>query len=65
MQKNAADTERYVIKQAKGGRHFFNLRARNGQVIGTSQMYKSDSGLKNGIRAIAKNAPKAKVQAVG
>lgn len=31
-------------------------KAANGQVIGQSQQYKSESGLKNGIASVAKNA---------
>lgn len=44
----------------KGSR--FNLKAGNGQVIGTSQMYKSASGLRNGIKSVRVNAPVAEVE---
>ena len=40
----------------------FNLVAGNGQVIGTSQTYKSDSGLKNGIESVRENAPIAAIE---
>ena len=39
----------------------FNLRARNGQVIGTSETYESAKSRDNGIASVAKNAPDAKV----
>nr|WP_303048837.1 YegP family protein [Phaeobacter sp. HF9A] len=39
----------------------FNLKASNGQVIGTSQSYTSASGRDNGIESVKKNAPDAEV----
>ena len=59
MQKNAPDDDRYERKEAKDGRHYFNLKAGNHQVIGTSQMYKSASSMENGIESVKKNAPEA------
>ena len=52
---------KYVIKQAKTG-YKFDLVATNGEVIASSQIYKSDSGLKNGIASVKKNAPVAAVE---
>lgn len=56
VKKNSQDVKRFEVKEAKDGRKFFNLKSTNGQIIGSSQMYKSDSGLKNGIASIQKNA---------
>jgi len=53
--KNGGDEGRFEIKEAADGRKYFNLKAGNGEVIGTSQMYKSESGLKNGIASVGKN----------
>ena len=39
----------------------FNLMASNGQVIGVSQNYDSDSGRDNGIASVARNASDAAV----
>ena len=55
VQKNAADAGRFETKAAKDGRHYFNLKAGNHQVIGTSQMYKSTDGRDNGIASVQKN----------
>lgn len=41
VQKNCANDARYVKKEAANGKHFFNLRAGNHQVIGTSVMFDS------------------------
>lgn len=65
VKQNAPEDKHYVIKDAADGSQFFNLNAANGQVIGKSQMYKSASGLKNGIESVKKNAPGAQVQEVG
>ncbi|MBQ4821924.1 YegP family protein [Aquimarina sp. MMG016] len=59
VQKNASEDGRYERKTAKDGRFFFNLKATNGQVIGSSQMYSSESGMENGINSVKENAPGA------
>ncbi len=61
VRKNSADMNRFEIKEAKNGKFHFNLKAGNGQVIGTSQMYASESGAKNGCESVGKNAPDAEV----
>jgi len=63
VQKHCADANNFVKKVAKDGRVFFNLMASNGQVIAKSQMYKSRSGMNNGIKSIMNNAPGASVVA--
>lgn len=61
VKKNALDEKRFEVKEAKNGKFHFNLKASNGQVIGSSQLYASESGLKNGITSVSKNAPAAEV----
>jgi len=56
VQKNAPLDKRYETKEAKNGKFHFNLKSGNGQVIGSSQMYASLSGLKNGIESVKRNA---------
>ncbi|GAA3521723.1 YegP family protein [Aquimarina addita] len=60
VQKNAAEDGRYERKTSKDGKFFFNLKAGNGQVIGSSQMYSSESGMENGIKSVLENAPESK-----
>lgn len=62
VQKNAAEDARFERKETKAGKHMFNLKATNGQVIGTSESYESTSGRDNGIQSVKKNAPDARVQ---
>ncbi len=59
VKKNASEDGRYERKTAKNGKFFFNLKAGNGQVIGSSQMYSSESGMENGINSVKENAPDA------
>ena len=52
---------KYVIKETKTG-FTFRLKAGNGEVIGTSEVYKALASCKNGIASVAKNAPIAAVE---
>lgn len=61
VKKNAPDDSRYERKEAANGKHHFNLKAGNHQVIGSSQMYVDVSGMNNGIESVKKNAPEAEV----
>ncbi len=62
VKKNCADNGRFERKTASDGRFFFNLTATNGQIIGSSQMYKSAGGRDNGIEAVQRVAPAAPVE---
>lgn len=61
VKKNAPDDARYERLTAKNGDPYFNLKASNGQVIGTSEMYSSTAAMENGIASVKKNAPDAEV----
>jgi len=43
----------------KAGEFRFRLKARNGEVIATSEGYKSKASCENGIASVKKNAPEA------
>ena len=60
VKKNSLEDSKYERKQAKNGKWFFNLKATNGQIIGTSEMYESEKNRENGIASVKKNAPDAK-----
>ena len=64
IQKNCGDDARYEKKTAKNGKFHFNVKATNGQIIGSSQMYSAATGMNNGIESVKKNAPNAKVNEV-
>ena len=61
VKKNSANPERFVKKTTDSGKFRFNLTASNGQVIGTSESYSSESSRDNGIKSVAKTAPDAAV----
>ncbi|MCX7545700.1 YegP family protein [Marinicella gelatinilytica] len=61
VRKHAADESNFECREAKDGRKYFILKASNGQEIGRSQMYKSESGCMNGIASVAKNAGGASI----
>jgi uncharacterized protein YegP (UPF0339 family) len=44
---------------AADGRYHFNLKAANGEVIGTSQMYSGAQAMENGILSVRMNAADA------
>ncbi len=47
---------KFELKKAKDGQFMFNLKASNGQVILSSELYKQKSSAENGIESIRKNA---------
>ena len=47
----------FEIKRAKNKEFYFNLKAVNGEVILTSETYKTRAGAKNGIKSVKKNGP--------
>ncbi len=62
VRKNSQDDSMFDRKTAKDGSPYFSLKASNGQVIGDSQMYSSESAMENGIASVRTNAPKATVE---
>ncbi len=62
VKKNSADDSKFERKTAANGKFHFSLKAGNGQVIGTSQMYASEAGMENGIASVKNNAPGADVK---
>ena len=61
VKKNSQNKARFDKKVAANGKPFFNLMATNGQVIGSSQMYASETTCDNGIASVMKNAPEAAI----
>lgn len=51
VKKNAAEAKRYERAVAQSGKHYFNLKASNGQVIGTSMMHDDEASLEAAISA--------------
>lgn len=49
----------FIIEKSKNDKFQFNLTAKNGQVILTSEQYNTKSACQNGIESVKKNAPDA------
>jgi hypothetical protein len=58
---NSQDDSRYDRRTAVNGKDYFVLKARNGEIIGKSQLYSTRSGMENGIASVKFNAPKAEI----
>lgn len=52
---------KFVIRKTNTGLTF-NLKAGNGEVIATSEVYKTEASCRKGIASVQKNAPVAKVE---
>ncbi len=61
VRKNSLNEKAFEKTVTAGGQFRFNLKAPNGQVIGTSQNYKSEDSRNNGIKSVMKNAIEAKI----
>jgi len=55
----AVDEGKFERKAAANGKLYFNLKATNGQVIGSSQMYENEASRDKGIASVMTNAPTA------
>jgi uncharacterized protein YegP (UPF0339 family) len=61
VKKNCLDEKCFDKKQTDSGKYRFNLKSTNGQVIGSSQSYDSESGCNNGMASVTRNAPDAAI----
>ena len=52
---------KFVVKQVKNG-VMFNLKAGNGEVIATSEIYTTEAACMSGIESVRKNAVEAKLE---
>lgn len=62
VKRNSQDDSKFDRKTSANGKPYFNLKATNGQIIGTSEMYESEAGRDNGIESVKKNAPEATIE---
>ncbi|MDG3582895.1 YegP family protein [Galbibacter pacificus] len=62
VRTNSQNDDHFERLTATDGSPYFNLKASNGQVIGTSEMYSGNSAMENGIASVKTNAPKAEIE---
>jgi uncharacterized protein YegP (UPF0339 family) len=56
VRANAGEEKQYALKEGINDKVYFNLKAKNHQVILSSQGYANESGAKNGVKSTMKNA---------
>ena len=53
---------KFELYEDKAGEFRFRLKAKNGEIIGTSEGYKAKKSAENGIESVKKNAPEAEIE---
>lgn len=61
IRKNSTEDARYAKEVATSGKLYFNLKATNGQIIGTSVLYGEEKEQQAAMDAVKTQAAKAKV----
>ncbi len=61
VRTNSQVDSRFEKKTSSNSKHYFVLKASNGQIIGTSEMYESEQGMQRGIDSVKKNASDAAI----
>ena len=59
VRANSPFDVRYDARLASNDEYYFNLKARNGEIIGVSETYKTRAGRDEGIRDVKRLAPLA------
>lgn len=62
VRKHGPDAKNFEKKSSSASQPYFVLKASNGQIIGTSEMYSSDAGRDNGIASVQANSPSTTVK---
>lgn len=62
VRANSPNDAQYERKNPGINRYMFNLKATNGQVIGTSESYVTAAGRDGGIASVKVNAPSAPIE---
>ena len=61
VRSNAGRDDRYDFKASSSGKFYFNLKAANGQIVGTSMMYGSDAEREQAVAYVKQGAAHAGV----
>lgn len=62
VRKNAVRQDAFEIKESSNDKHYFVLKATNGQIVGQSQMYASLHSAEQGCDSVRRHAPDAALQ---
>lgn len=61
VQQHASVDELYELNTSEDDQFYFNLKASNGQVIGTSEMYETEDARDQGLQAVKQLASEADI----
>lgn len=61
VRQNAPVDSRYELKTTESGKFYFNLKAANGQIVGTSVMYSDEAARNAAVAEVKQDAPSAGV----
>lgn len=56
VRKNSQVDKRYELKESSNGKYFFNVKATNGQIVGTSTMFNTIKDRDDAIAYLKENA---------
>jgi hypothetical protein len=63
VKENAKFDEQYDRRASKDGHRYFVLKARNGEIVGTSEMCREAARMEWALAAVKENAARAEVEA--
>ena len=61
VKTNSQRLKAFDMRISKNEKDYFVLKAKNGRIIGVSEMYKSNQMMRKGIKSVMKNAPDAPI----
>lgn len=62
VKKNGQEDARYELKDSSNGKKFFNIKATNGQVVGTSVLFDSEADREKAMKAVKSGVAKAETK---
>jgi uncharacterized protein len=64
VQANGSDAKNFELKTSTANEPYFVLKAQNGEIIGTSQMYSSAAAAEGGIASVQANSTSNEIATV-
>lgn len=62
VKKNSQIDKRYILKESKNGKFFFNLKASNGQIVATSALFATEADRAKAIELLKSKAASAPIE---
>jgi uncharacterized protein YegP (UPF0339 family) len=61
IKKNCQENSRYELKESSNGKAYFNIKSTNGQIVGTSALFDSETDRTNAISELKIYSATAKI----